>query len=112
MIIELPYPPSVNNMYRSVKGRLILSTEGRTYKAEVGYVVNQLDMEPLDGDVEVNVQVYRPRKAGDLDNRLKATLDALEGVAYHNDRQIKRIIAERFDDKANPRVVVKIKVIE
>ncbi len=30
----------------------------------------------------------------DLDNALKVALDALQGIAYHNDRQVRRIAAE------------------
>ncbi|EMS1813588.1 RusA family crossover junction endodeoxyribonuclease, partial [Neisseria gonorrhoeae] len=30
----------------------------------------------------------------DLDNALKVALDALQGVAYHNDRQVRRIAAD------------------
>ena len=31
----LPYPPSVNRYWRSVKGRAILSSEARAYRREV-----------------------------------------------------------------------------
>jgi len=30
--LEIPYPVSVNSYYRSVKGRSILSKQGRDYK--------------------------------------------------------------------------------
>ncbi|WP_215226940.1 RusA family crossover junction endodeoxyribonuclease, partial [Neisseria gonorrhoeae] len=32
------------------------------------------------------------------DNALKVTLDALQGVAYHNDRQVRRIAADYADE--------------
>lgn len=34
----------------------------------------------------------------DLDNALKVTLDALQGIAYHNDRQVRRIAADYADE--------------
>ncbi|EMS6149722.1 TPA: RusA family crossover junction endodeoxyribonuclease, partial [Neisseria gonorrhoeae] len=34
----------------------------------------------------------------DLDNALKVALDALQGVAYHNDRQVRRIAADYADE--------------
>lgn len=49
---------------------------------------------------------YRPAKRGDLDNRIKILLDALEGIAFENDSQIIEIHARRFDDKLNPRVSI------
>ena len=52
------------------------------------------------------VKVYRPRRVGDLDNRIKCLQDAMEGFAYDDDKQISSIFATRHDDKENPRVEV------
>jgi Holliday junction resolvase RusA-like endonuclease len=65
-------------------------------------------MEPLVGDVSVTLRVYRQAKRGDLDNSIKVSLDSLIGVAYADDSQIVRIVAERYDDKRNPRVEVEV----
>jgi nitric oxide reductase large subunit len=35
--------------------------------------------------------VFRPRASGDLDNRIKVLVDALQGIAYANDSQVKHI---------------------
>jgi Holliday junction resolvase RusA-like endonuclease len=62
----------------------------------------------MDGDLSLTMIVYRPAKRGDLDNYTKILADSLQGVLYENDSQIVRILAERHDDKRNPRVEVEI----
>ena len=48
------------------------------------------------------------RRRGDLDNILKATLDALNGIAYRDDDQVQQITAVRYDDKRAPRIEVSV----
>lgn len=105
--LTLPYPPSLNRMYRAVNGRSILSREGRAYRGRAHQLVQQTGY-VAEGDVAVSLMFYRPRRCGDLDNCLKATMDALSGVAYRDDAQVQNIIAARFEDKANPRVEVQV----
>lgn len=100
----LPYPPSVNRMYRAVNGRQILSAEGRAFKARVSAM--RLVPAPLVGEVDVTVRLFRPRRSGDTDNFLKSVLDVLKGIAYRDDAQVRDIFAYRRDDKHNPRVEV------
>lgn len=68
---------------------------------------------PKSTKVKLSVLWYRERKAGDLDNRLKVMVDALEGVAFDNDSQIAQIEA-RYDDTepGNPRMVVEVVPLE
>lgn len=106
MKLTLPYPPQVNHYYTVARGRKILSSKGRAYKDEVGWLTIRLN--PLDGDLSIKVIAYRPRKVGDLDNVLKPVLDSLKGYAFHDDKQIVEIQALRRDDKTNPRVEVEI----
>jgi crossover junction endodeoxyribonuclease RusA len=106
----LPYPPALNHLYATFRGRRILSREGRAYKMTVAL---KLRGEPiLDGPVEVHIKAYRPRKAGDLDGCLKVLLDSMTGCLYRDDKQIVKIVAERFDDKTNPRIEVTVKIQE
>jgi len=105
--LTLPYPPSLNRMYRAVNGRNILSREGREYRGRTHHLVQQTGFVP-EGDVKVTLAFYRPARRGDLDNCLKATMDTLSGVAFRDDCQVARIDAARFEDKANPRVEVTV----
>lgn len=104
--LTLPYPPSGNRYWRHAKGRTYLSAEARAYRAAVARVAPTL---PLDGPVSVTLTVYRPRKAGDLDNTFKVLLDALNGLAWHDDSQIEELHGYRHDDKDAPRVEVEVK---
>ncbi|GGY49803.1 RusA family crossover junction endodeoxyribonuclease [Parvularcula lutaonensis] len=47
------------------------------------------------------------RGAHDVDNIAKAVLDALSGVFWRDDRQVVRLVSERFEGDAN-RIAVKI----
>lgn len=67
--------------------------------------------EPLKGEVSATVKLYRrfkptARNFGDCDNHLKALLDALNGTAFEDDRQIVRCLVEKFTDKGNPRAEI------
>lgn len=56
--------------------------------------------------LEMTVDLYRPRRSGDIDGPLKTLLDVLQGIVYENDDQVSKLTVERRDDKANPRVEV------
>lgn len=76
-MIRLPFPPSVNTIYRNVPGKGRVKT-GK-YKAwceeaalRAGYV------EPIHGFVKLDIILGKPdKRKRDLDNYLKATLDFL-----------------------------------
>jgi crossover junction endodeoxyribonuclease RusA len=89
-----------------MRGVMVKSNEARQYALEVAALTHR--MRPLECQISVRMDFYRPRQAGDLDNRLKAVLDALQGTAFINDNQVVEIIARRFDDAKKPRVEVTI----
>ena len=106
--ITLPVTPSVNRYWRSgiVNGhtQVFLSDEARAYKREVALLTRHL--EPFTRHVALSITAFRPRKKGDIDNYLKALLDAIKGTIYLDDDQVIEIHAYRDDDKGNPRVVL------
>jgi len=108
---ELPYPISINRYWKPKPGGngMYKTTEAIAYAWQVRAACDL--PEPFVDDVSVTVELYRPRKAGDLDNYLKLMLDALQGIAYISDAQIVEIHAMRLDDRDNPRVTVKIKEV-
>lgn len=110
--LTLPYPPSVNNMYGNRRnGGRILTQAGYRFKSDVAAIATISRSGYFEGEVRVSANVYRARKSGDLDNRLKAVLDALTGVCWKDDDQVVEIHAYRYDDKSNPRVEVQITAI-
>ncbi|EMT1277178.1 TPA: RusA family crossover junction endodeoxyribonuclease, partial [Neisseria gonorrhoeae] len=71
-------------------------------KSVVRRIAQEAGAMPSEGAVAVYVRLIpKANKDGganktviDLDNALKVALDALQGVAYHNDRQVRRIAAD------------------
>jgi len=108
MTITLPPPVSANRYWRNFRGRMVVSAEAKAYKEQVAWIARAAGVEPATGNVAVTLRVYRQAKRGDLDNSIKVSLDSLIGVAYADDSQIVRIVAERYDDKRNPRVEVEV----
>jgi crossover junction endodeoxyribonuclease RusA len=106
--LTLPYPPSANRYWRSCRGRVVPSTEAIAYKRSVGLLCRAARAPKLSGDVVVTVEVFRPARRGDLDNRLKVLLDALRGYVFDDDDQVVAIHAQRRDDKERPRVELEV----
>lgn len=102
MTIELPYPPSMNTLWRSVGGRNILSEAGRAYRRQgltSLLVVPRADRAcwPFTERLAVTINVHPPdRRRRDLDNIPKAVLDLLtHGGVYLDDSQIDRLLIQR-----------------
>lgn len=90
--IALPWPPSMNHYWRAVPGRgVLVSAEGRQYRQNVyAEVLIQRAAKKLAGRLAVTIHAYPPdKRRRDLDNMLKATLDALTHAGvWLDDQQI------------------------
>lgn len=90
----LAWPPSLNHLYRQFQGRMLLSREGRAWKAQAAWELRAQQvraalLEPLTGRLAVVIEAYPPDgRAFDLDNRFKAVLDAGNNVLWIDDAQI------------------------
>ncbi len=101
---------------RVVKGRTY--TPKRTVEAEeaIGWAFREAmpGHEPLTGWVGMRCTFYtktqRPRS--DVDNLVKLVSDALEGIAYVNDKQIEDVRGKRVRGAAAPRTVIEIWRVE
>jgi len=100
LLLELPFPPSLNTYYRNVRGRTLLSAKGREYKQDVlAHVLTACKGTPrsMTGRLKVDIQLHFPtRRMCDIDNRPKAILDALEEAGvFDNDSQVDVLTVER-----------------
>lgn len=119
-MIVLPYPPGNNVYYRHFKGITVLSKEGKVFKDSAAWTCKAAGMKVLDGDVELYMILHpRSNKDGsasksrlDLDGALKAVCDALNGVGYHDDKQITRIVAEVGEPMFGGGVSVQVRNIQ
>lgn len=66
---------------------------------------------PFTGAVKLTAEVYRnvvptALQFGDIDNHLKAILDALNGICYADDRQVTSVEVTLF--KGDPHIVIEL----
>lgn len=110
MDLELPFPPSVNHLWRRVGHRTLLSRGGRTFRRAVHAALAERGVRPIAGRLAVTIDVHPPdRRRRDLDNALKALLDALQhGGAYHDDAQIDDLHIRRGACVPGGRVCVRL----
>lgn len=89
--LELPYPPSLNRYYRHVGAKVLISREGRAYRERVMSLVR--GSETVRKDAVCTIVVHPPdRRRRDLDNVLKALLDALvHGGVLADDSLVKEL---------------------
>lgn len=79
----LPYPPSVNHYWRTFRGRMIVSKEGRDYRNEVE-VYRPIDC--FTGRLIVTIKAWMPdKRRRDIDNLNKAILDAMTHAGFWAD---------------------------
>ena len=88
--ISLPWPPSSNSYYRRGQHATYMSKQGRQFKDEVAELVAESAQPPLAGRLYVSISLSSTTKrAYDIDNRIKATLDSLQDAGvFADDEQI------------------------
>ena len=127
LTLRLPFPPTINHYYQPVRMgsagvRVIVGKKGRAYRGEVLSTLleqqgprhiggRESGREPIfDGRLHVTVELHPPTRAKrDLDNYLKATLDALTAAnVWADDELIDRLTVRRCEVVKGGFVVVRI----
>lgn len=130
--LTLPYPPSANRYWRTAvvcgRAQTYPSADAKAYKSDVKAAAVRAGVrEPITGRIELQVQLYpqRPKdwakrakrdplawdddvRCIDLGNCEKVLSDALNGVAWVDDKQHRRIVLDRMEPDGEARVVVRI----
>lgn len=96
IILNLPWPPPTNTYYRNWRGRMVLSAEGREYKARVGDIVSE-EKKSIVGRINMVLGLFAPNKRKyDIDGRIKAVQDALQDAGvFDDDEQIDGLVVVR-----------------
>lgn len=53
--LTLPYPVSTNRYWRTFRGRQVVSSEARSYKAAIALIAEGQGIQPLQGDVALDL---------------------------------------------------------
>lgn len=105
--LKLPYPPSINHYWRHVGPRVLISRQGRKYRTQVMDLCRRKNITTIRGPLSVEIELHMPdRRRRDIDNVLKAMLDALQwGGVYEDDNQVMRLAIEKVfpEDKPKPK---------
>ena len=112
-MITLPFPPSVNHYYRRTRtGQVYLGPKAVAFRERVHLEWLARSWMPLEGPISLEIRAFRPRGVGDIDNVLKATLDALNRRYFVDDRQVVRLLVHLDHDPACPRLEVTIECVD
>lgn len=100
IILNLPFPPSVNTYYRRGAHATYMSKQGRDYKKAVAEYISQSNTPKL-GTARLSLEIVlwpKDKRKYDIDNRIKALLDSLQDAGvFDDDEQIDQINIYRGD---------------
>ena len=107
LTLHLPFPPSGNTYYRRSAHATYLSAKGREFKERVAEIVAEAGQR-IEGRLQIFMSLYAPTKRKyDIDNRIKATLDALQDAGvFEDDEQVDKITVKRCEVVKGGRCVV------
>ena len=99
MRLVLPYPVSANRYWRSfvpkgwTRAVVCLSSEAKSYRTECGWIARAAGFRtPTKAAIALDLMlVPKNGVVMDLSNCLKVAEDALQGIVYENDRQVREI---------------------
>ncbi len=93
--------------------RIMKSKAKALKKSYTEQAIEQYKGKTLKEEIYLEIKLYfGDRRKRDWDNYHKLSMDALEGIVYENDNQIKKALVEVFYDKENPRIEILIKQLE
>lgn len=112
ILIDLPWPPSINHYYLRTRYGMTIDKAGRSYRERTKLALRGATK--MKGPMCVEILAYPPdNRRRDIDNLLKCTLDALQkGGAYDDDFMIQKIDIERREVVEGGKLIVRISAYE
>lgn len=112
--LTLPYPPSVNTYWGFHGHRRFLTKKAVDFKKEVAHWVSLSGQKFGDARLEVTIITHAPdRRARDIDNIVKPTLDALvQAGLFDDDSQVDLLTVKRGDVAKGGKAVILVGVAE
>jgi crossover junction endodeoxyribonuclease RusA len=115
VVLNLPYPPSVNHMYINARGRRFPNAKAKAYKTAISEYVAEYRVPKFeDAKIALIVWAYPPdRRKRDISNLLKIIEDSLQDAGVFNDDfNIDFIEIKRGEIKKGGGLVVMIERME
>lgn len=111
--LEIPLPPSWNRVFKArampigggrFTAQVYKTAEGKEYaeKVQALCVAQGLRPFPREQMLRLSGIVAMQRAGCDLDDRLKVSLDALQGFVFENDEQVAELAVRRIVDPKRP----------
>lgn len=112
--LRLPWPPSLNRIWRAVNNRIILSESARKYVTAAAHALPLGRVEPLRGRLIVTMALSAPARLGakawDIANREKLLIDMLtKQRIWLDDSQIDTMVIMRSEPSETGYVDILIK---
>jgi crossover junction endodeoxyribonuclease RusA len=120
-VLKLPYPPSANRMWRSFNGHVVKAPGAQQYQRTVQILAAQAGVIPTDDPVWLDITLHpkKPKKdtgvqvrSIDLSNCIKCAEDALNGIAWVDDRQVEKLTARRGEPVEGGALIVRWEIAE
>jgi len=112
MILELPWPPSINRYYRHVGFRTLISREGRSFRRNVCALLGGGGPRkpPAGGRIALCMDAFPPDgRRRDMDNIQKPVLDALQHAGiYQDDSQVDLLVTRRRPPRDGGKAVIRL----
>lgn len=116
--LTLQLPPTTNHAYATVRGRRVLSADGRAYKASMAQLARHAAAQhgwcySAGQRLAVRLRLHFPdNRRCDIANREKLAVDALAEALGFDDAMIDELLLQRGAcDKAHPRCEVELRAI-
>lgn len=110
---ELPFPPSVNNLFANVGNRRVRTARYKAWAKEAGQFILHQGRKRIHGHVSLSVALVRPdRRTRDLSNAMKAVEDLLVDMAVIDDDSLIQRIDVRWVPSGVPCVVIIQEAVE
>ena len=108
MVVCVPFPPSMNHMYRSVGNRSVLSVLGRSYKELCAVILAPAaKLTPPSAPIRADIVLAVPDLVRrDYDNLGKAMWDVIAPALGFDDSEVWEGTFEKRLDRKNPRASV------
>jgi len=117
--VSIPLPPSINHAYYYHNNRKIRTTKTKAYDKQVQEIIQQIMKEqefeifPNDTKIRMDMWFHFPdARKRDTHNTFKIPIDAMEGILYYNDYWVLPNIVDFDIDRKNPRLDLKLYIIE